>query len=393
MPSLKVSIVRCDSYSQDAVDAAVRRSIDHLGGIERYVKKGDRVLLKPNLLIGASPDECVTTNPAVVVAVGRVLKDLGCTITIADSPGSFLPYTEDALRKVYDKCGMLNAARELGAQVNYGTGSQEVLFDGGRSLKSFKAIDPVLEADAVIVVSKLKTHLATGLTGAAKNIYGVVPGLEKKAVHARLRTPDKFADAIVDLNERLCPRLQVMDAVMAMEGDGPTSGSPKAMNAILAGTSPYAVDAVAARLVRFDPLRVTTIGAAAGRGLIDLNAVEVVGETVDSMTVPDFVLPSTFTTGGSGSKLKTTIASIISRSGLDRTRPVVSAQACVGCGSCAKSCPAGAIHVVERKASIDRSKCIECYCCHEMCTNKAIKLEKGAVGRMVDRVVARKSSG
>ncbi len=384
----KVSLVRCENYDKSTVDAAVRRSVDLLGGIEKLVRPGARVVLKPNLLIDASPEECVTTDPAMVLAVGRLLRSIGCSVTIADSPGSFLPYTAETLTRVYSKSGMLAAARELGIPVNLGVGSREIPYRQGRALKSIKVIDPVLDADAVIVISKLKTHLATGLTGATKNIFGVVPGLEKKAIHARLRTPVRFADALVDLNERLKPKLQIMDAVMAMEGDGPTSGRPKAMNAVLAGTSPYAVDAVAARLMRLDPMRVTTLQAAARRKLLDINGIEVVGESVESMAVRDFALPYTFVHAASGSILRKATASAISCLGLDRARPEVS-PSCKGCGACAKSCPAEAINIVSKRALIDRSKCIECYCCHEMCTNKAIELRKNFFGRALDRAIVR----
>jgi uncharacterized protein (DUF362 family)/NAD-dependent dihydropyrimidine dehydrogenase PreA subunit len=384
----KVSLVRCESYDKSNVEAAVRRSVDLLGGIEKFVRPGDRVLLKPNLLIDAPPDECVTTDPAVVIAIGKLVRELGCSVTIADSPGSFLPYAAETLTRVYSKSGMLAAARELGIPVNLGVGSKEIAYRQGRALKSIKVIDPVLDADAVIVVSKLKTHLATGLTGATKNIYGVVPGLEKKAVHARLRTPARFADALVDINESIKPKLQIMDAVMAMEGDGPTSGKPRAMNAILAGTSPYAVDAVAAQLMHLDPMRVTTLQAAAHRNLLDINAVEVVGESVESMAVRDFVLPYTFVHAASCSIVRRAAASAISRLGLDRARPVVS-PSCRGCGACAKSCPAEAIQIADKKAVIDRGKCIDCYCCHEMCKSKAIELRKNIIGRALDRAVGK----
>lgn len=388
MPSSKVSLVRCEDYTEEMVDAAVQRSVDLLGGIQKFVRPGDRVLLKPNLLIDAPPGECVTTDPVVVLAIGKLVRSMGCSVTIADSPGSFLPYTTETLTRVYSRSGMLAVARELSVPVNLGVGSREMDFPEGRALKRFKVIDPVWEADAVIVVSKLKTHLATGLTAGTKNLYGVVPGLEKKAIHARLRTPAHFADALVDINERIKPRLQIVDAVMAMEGDGPSAGKPRSMKTIIAGDSPYAVDAVAARLMHLDPMRVTTLQAAHRRRLVDLDRIEVVGERVETLAVPDFVLPYTFTSAASGSMVRRALASAVTRLGLDRARPMV-ASSCRGCGACARCCPVEAIHVVERKAHIDRKRCIECYCCHEMCTSKAIDLEKGLLGRAIDRAIGR----
>ncbi|MBI0583847.1 MAG: DUF362 domain-containing protein [Methanomassiliicoccus sp.] len=388
MAASKVSLVRCQDYDPPTVETAVKSAVHQLGGVERYVKPGERVLLKPNLLLDAPPEDCVTTHPTVVRAAARLFLQHGCTVTIADSPGSFLPYTRETLARVYKRCGMLDIAEELGVELNLNVGFREIANERGKVLKEFKVIDPPAEADAIIVISKLKTHLATGLTGGAKNLYGIVPGLEKKALHARYRTPGRFADVIVDLNERIRPRLQIMDAVMTMEGDGPNTGTPRAMNAILGSDSPYALDAIAARLANLDPLRVTTVRAASRRHLIDVGSIEVAGERIEKMAVPGFVLPSTFAGSNGG-----TFASLLSSLSLDRARPMVSGQSCRGCGACARSCPVDAINVVERKASIDRKKCIECYCCHEMCSSKAIKLEKSMVGRTIDRIVAGPGSG
>lgn len=384
-----VSLVRCDDYSQETVDLAVRRVVDLLGGLGRFLERGERVLLKPNLLIDAPPEECVTTDPAVVIAIGKLIRSFGCKVIIADSPGSFLPYTHETLTRTYSRTGMLAAARELGVPVNLDIGFKELEFRHGRSLKRFKAIVPAVECDAIVVISKLKTHLATGMTGGAKNIYGIVPGLEKKAVHARFRDPRRFADALVDINERMRPRLQIMDAVMAMEGDGPTSGRPRAVKAILAGGSPYAVDAVAARLMHLDPMRVTTLQAAVGRKLVSFEDIRVAGDSVEAMSVPDFALPCTFTSAASGSEARRTAASVIGRLNLDRARPVVSARLCRGCGACARCCPAEAIRIENGRAVIDRKRCIECYCCHEMCTSKAIELHKGLAGRILGHVMSR----
>lgn len=382
-----VAVARCDDYAPAEVDAAVRRAIDLAGGIGRFVAPGQQVLLKPNLLQGQEPERCVTTHPAVVAAVARVLAEHGCRVVIADSPGGGIVYSEANLRRAYARAGYVAAAEETDAVLNYDTGSQIVAFPEGEVMKQFSIITPAIEADAIVVVSKAKTHMWTRMTGAAKNLFGLIPGLEKPVFHFRFQDEYAFGRMLVDLNECMKPRLQVMDAVIGMEGDGPQAGSPKKIGAILAGSDYAAVDTVLARLIGMEPSEIGSIRSAAERGLLDPAAVRTVGDDPAEFAVPDFQKPSTYAGGRTGVWRRVMLA-VVQRFGRAYApRPGVIPSSCVGCRKCERICPMHAITVREGRAEIDLSRCIRCYCCHEMCTEHAIALSRSLSGRLLARLL------
>lgn len=382
-----VAIVRCDEYMPDEVDAAVRRAVDLLGGIEKFVTPGERVLLKPNLLQGQEPERCVTTHPTVVAAVVRLLVERGCRVVIGDSPGAGIAYNEANLRRAYARSGFAAVAEETGVALNYDTSYQTVSYPSGEVMKQFSIITPAVDADAIVVVSKAKTHMWTRMTGAAKNLFGLIPGLEKPVFHFRFRDEYAFGRMIVDLNECMRPRLQVVDAVMAMEGDGPQSGSPRKIGVILAGSDSSAVDTVLARLIGMEPLEIGSIRSAVERGLIDPAAVRTVGDDPKDFAVPDFRKPSTYAGGGTGIWRRVVLAFVQRFGKTYAPRPAVIAQACIGCRKCERICPVHAITVAEGKATIDLARCIRCYCCHEMCTEHAVALSRSLTGRLLARLL------
>jgi uncharacterized protein (DUF362 family)/NAD-dependent dihydropyrimidine dehydrogenase PreA subunit len=385
-----VSLVRCESYERQRVLGSVKQAIEQIGGMGAFVTPGIRVFLKTNLLAGADPDKCVTTHPEVVFAVARLLLDHGCTVVIGDSPGSALVYNQNNLRKAYAVSGLERIAEELKVELNYDISSREVSAPDGRMVKRFKVISPALDCDAIVVVSKAKAHMLTYVSGAAKNLFGVIPGFDKPAYHATLQQADSFSRMILDLNARLQPRLQIVDAVMGMEGDGPMTGAPRKIGAILASADANAVDVILARLMSIEPKRVPTIAAAVERGMLreDLKDISVIGEAVEEMIVRDFKPPMTYLGAGPGNLSKRGLIGLFFRLLKDYApRPRIATEDCVVCLKCKRSCPVQAIHVVNKKPRIDHAKCIRCYCCHEMCDSKAIRLERTLWGRLVARMV------
>ena len=382
-----VAVVRCDDYVPETIDAAVRRAIDLTGGIGRFVAPRESVLLKPNLLQGQEPERCVTTHPAVVAAVARLLVEHGCRVVIGDSPGAGIIYSEANLRRAYSRSGFAAVAEETGATLNYDTSSVSVAFPEGEAVKQFPIITPATRADAIVVVSKAKTHMWTRMTGAAKNLFGLIPGLEKPVFHFRFQDEYAFGRMIVDLNECMRPRLQVVDAVVGMEGDGPQSGSPRKIGVILAGSDYAAVDTVLARLIGMDPLEIGPIKSAVARGLLDPEGVRTVGDDPAEFAVTDFRKPSTYTGGRTGTWRRVVLA-VVQRFGKTYApRPGVSGPACIGCKKCERICPVHAIAVTEGKAAIDPARCIRCYCCHEICTEDAIVLSRSLPGRLLARLL------
>ena len=200
-------------------------------------------------------------------------------------------------------------------------------------------------------------------------MFGVIPGLEKPLYHANYRGAEEFGRVLIDLNETMKPKLQVMDAIMGMEGNGPHSGTPRKIGAVLASGDYSAIDVAMTRLMAMDPRRVSTIAAAVERGYLkdDFNDVTIVGEPLESLIVRDYKRPSTYARKVRDSRIKSFISTI---------KPHILREQCIGCLKCMRSCPVKAISVVDNKPKIDDEKCIRCYCCHEMCDDHAIVLER-----------------
>ncbi|MBF0442888.1 MAG: DUF362 domain-containing protein, partial [Oligoflexales bacterium] len=239
----RVSILNCSSYDHPLVRETVLQCINHLGGIEKFVSRGERILVKPNLLMRREPGQVTTTHPAIVLSVCEILKEAGCSIIIADSPGG--PYNEARLRSVYRTTGMEEVAEKVGAKLNFDTSSVEVETKEGCLLKRLTLLAPFREVDKVISISKLKSHALTQFTGGVKNLFGMIPGIQKMEYHLKMADTSAFCNVLVDTCVTVNPVLSVMDAVEAMDGQGPASGRKKHVGAVIASSSPYHLDAVA----------------------------------------------------------------------------------------------------------------------------------------------------
>lgn len=385
----KVAVVGCDDYDRDKVCATVRRATDLIGGINRFVDPGMKILLKFNLLQGSAPEKCVTTHPEVVYAVAKILKEHGCEVVFGDSPGSGILYTEKNLRKAYEASGFDKVAEELDIPLNYDVGYREVSAPESSTIKRFPIINPALDCDALVVVSKAKTHTFTYLSGGAKNIFGVIPGIEKPTYHARLPDPRDFGRMIVDLNNVVKPKLQIIDAIMGMEGDGPHTGTPRKIGAVLASGDYSAIDVAACRLMSIDPMRVPTIADAVERGYLkeDFGDVSIAGDDPRNLIVRDYRGPSTYPGRGGGGWTHRFFPLLFAFANERTPRPVIHRDRCIGCMKCVRSCPAKTITIVDKKPAIDYKNCIKCYCCHEMCDSHAISLERSLAGKILAKVV------
>ena len=376
----EVYIARCRTYEYQRVLKAVREAVDGLGGICRFIQEGQRVLLKPNLLRASVPSEAIITHPTVVRAMVELVQEAGAQAVIADSPGP--PYSEAKMRSFYAKVGLMAMAEETGAELVCSWQPMQLPNPSGKLLKMIDSMDLVTQVDAIINLPKLKTHGLTRFTGATKNLFGLVPGLVKMGYHAKLQTAEQFSEMLIDLLQFHSPVLTVMDAVVGMEGDGPSAGNPREIGCILAGADGIAVDVLATSMVGIEPESVPPLQVAIKRGLTtgEVKDIEVLGVPLEEAQVTDFKPLGAVTSGYH--EIPAFLRDLGARQLVVTPRV---GSVCAGCGMCVKTCPMGAITMRGLRAKIDLRKCIRCYCCHEMCPHRAIILKRPFLGSLISR--------
>lgn len=381
----RVYVAPCSDYSQ--AGSVIDELLEMMGGMNRFVQTGETLILKPNLLMAASPDRAVSTHPDIVAAVARQVKSSGGNAIIADSPGSGYAYTGPTLKRLYKKCGMIEAAETAGIDINLDTSYQNKRFSEGRLIKRFEIISPVLDADGVLNLCKLKTHTFMVMTGAVKNNFGVIPGWTKPGYHAKLRDTQRFAGMLLDLMDAVTPRLSIMDAIVGMEGNGPAAGNPKNVGLLLGSTHPLALDVVASEIMGLPCHENPILIEAAKRRLTPacIDDVDLIGITKKELRQIDFKLPDTLVHGSGFERLPSwllgPVESLFRRG--SALEPRVYQNRCTACGVCRDGCPVRAIDIMDSAyATISYKKCIRCYCCHELCPESAIGLRRSLIYRL-----------
>jgi len=363
-----VSIVRCSDYDRNRTMSAVRQAVDLLGGMRAYIKPGERVLIKPNLLKANRPEDAVTTHPEVVRTVIQLVHEAGGEAMVGDSPGM------GDLSKVCEKAGIMKVIQEEGAAL--------VNFDEVMTVKSngkfqrFEISRSAYEADAIINLPKLKTHGMTTLTGAVKNLFGCVPGKRKVQWHFNAGVNHElFARMLVELCALFKPRLSIMDAIIGMEGNGPGSGDPRLIGVVIAGDDAVSVDVVSAKLVgvALERLPIIQAAAATGFGQTRLDRITVLGEPLSRISIRNFRLPPQVV------HTEWPIPEWTRRSlkNAFTTKPNIDHSVCLQCGICQDHCPQGAISMKGKKLEIRYRDCIRCFCCQEFCPHGAITVGRG----------------
>lgn len=368
----KVAVVRCNSYDQQEVDQAIAKGLELLGGAGAFCKAEEKILLKVNLLAGDVPEKCVTTHPAVFRAVAEHFLAAGACLRYGDSPGFG---TSGAAAK---KAGITNVAEALKLEAADFKEGREVFFEEGSQNKKFFIANGVLDCDGLISLPKMKTHGLERFTGAVKNQFGCVIGMRKGEFHVKLPDATDFAKMLVDLNSYVKPRLYIMDGIVAMEGNGPRGGTPRAMNVLLFSTDPIALDATACRMINLNPLFVPTtlVGSQTGAGNYKEEDIELVGDPLRDFICMDFnVERSAVKTVKKGRMVQFLNNRLVAK-------PYIQEEKCTQCGTCVQSCPVEGkavnwLNGDKTKAPVyDYAKCIKCYCCQEMCPESAIVLKE-----------------
>jgi uncharacterized protein (DUF362 family)/Pyruvate/2-oxoacid:ferredoxin oxidoreductase delta subunit len=367
-----VSLLHTDRY-----DAALRQKLSTLlaplGGMSRFVKPGERVLIKPNMLAAKPPDAAVTTHPVLVQAVIEMVKACGGIPLVGDSPGI------GSARKVAARAGILTVIEETGAElVEF---SESVERQGGGTFKRIGLARPYVEADRVINLPKLKTHEMMTMTCAVKNLFGAVVGTAKAAWHLKAGADRAlFARMLVEIYLLREPDLTIVDAVVGMEGKGPGSGDPRPIGALIAGTNALAVDVIAAELVGIPKKLLYIERAAEAMGLpgTDRREITVIGDKLDRLRLRDFRLaPINDVQFGLPGFLKKLLRNHLT------SRPVQNPAKCVLCGVCAEACPPRVITITGTRFTIDYQRCIRCFCCRELCPHDALDVYEGPLLKLL----------
>jgi len=374
-----VSISRCESYEPEVVKAGLLAALAPIGGLD-WVTPGMKIALKVNMMMQIKPEKAGTVHPQIAASLCELFVERGASVVVGDSPGG--PFSAAFLAGVYSTTGMRQVLK-AGATLNDNFAIQDVSFPEAVSAREFQVTSYIAEADAVIDLCKMKTHALMAYTGACKNLFGIVPGLRKSEFHYRYNTHEAFANMLVDLCEWCKPRLSIADAIMTMEGNGPSGGTPRFMGAILASFNPHALDLAGAHLMNLSANDVPTLAAAVSRGLVpqEIGDLRVFGD-LESFVIPDYQLTPKQDVTLWGSK-NPAIAKILS--GMFASRPLIDRNRCVGCGECFRVCPAGAITIADKKAAIDKQKCIRCFCCQEFCPHGVIEVHRPPVARLLNR--------
>lgn len=374
MEKAKVVLLPCSNYDEEAVYTAIRRGLAMLGGLERFVSPQEHILVKPNLLKNAAPDKAVTTHPSVFGAMLRCLREDGFDkLSYGDSPGPAA-----SLEHAVEESGLRAQAEKYGAVLGDFSGAETVEFPDGRVCKKFMLCREVKKADAVISLCKMKTHALENITGAVKNQYGCIYGSYKAAGHAMYPNSRTFADMLCDLNRCVAPRLYLMDGIIAMEGNGPASGTPKSMKVLLLSSDPVALDSVFAKLVFLDAHHVPTCVSGAKNGLGRMEYSEITILTPDGEISAEEAAEKYGDPGFEVHRKNATfwrVRSLLPAARKYSDRPAVDPDRCIGCGICQQACPVDgqAVHSGHgQKAVYNYKKCIRCYCCQEMCPVGAI---------------------
>lgn len=366
------SLYQVPEYDQDKINIAIARIMDDQD-VASDLRPGMRVVIKPNLIVPRAQELPVTTHPTIIRAVALWLRDHGITdITLAESSGG--PYFADYINNIYKVCGMTSLSDVL--TLNQDFTSEFVQTKDGFLNHEFHLITPIVKADYIIDICKLKTHAMTGYSGGIKNLFGTIPGLEKPQMHCRWPDIEDFSNMLLELCQTVKPNLTIIDAVNAMEGNGPTGGTSHPLGLIFGSKDVYTQDYFAASLMKINPMEIVMIRQAVEKGLAKPDEFELRGDPIPK-NLTAFKKPdsrkldfSNFLPGLWGKMF----AGIAMR--YLKPFPKLNKRKCVGCGKCAESCPQQIIIIKNRKAEFTKKDCISCFCCQEMCPSKAIKIRR-----------------
>ena len=365
-----VALQKCDEYDFDKVLTCIKKMLELVPPPD---VRGKTVLLKPNILYPKAPELAVCTHPVVVGAAVRAFVELGAARVIAgESPAIAGSATAAKATGMYEQ--VINNGGEWADFKEH----VSVPCPDGKVIKSIDFAKQFLEADVVISISKLKSHQLMTYTGAMKNLFGLMIGLEKAGCHYRFSNKEDFAAFLTDLNIAAKPQYAIMDAIVGMDGPGgPGSGDPIKLGFLAASDNILALDWKCSSLVGYDPHNILNLQDALERGIWLKEPAEI----TTSGAAEEDCRCTTFRIVRDSQSLQKKMPGIINflATKLLTKTPYFNARKCKKCRRCEQICPA---HIIKMEGAdstarlTDKSKCLHCFCCHEICPADAIKLRR-----------------
>lgn len=362
---MKTAIAHCTSYEIDKVLPEIRRIAENTDFPD---VRGKKVLVKPNILSDAKPEAGITTNPVVLEAVITLVKERGAeTVFCGDSPGLQTPGFHGKVSGIADVCERTGAI-----WCDFTDSPVTHSITGRLTLPLARILE---EVDLTISVAKFKTHQLMYHTGCAKNLFGLVPGLNKSPCHLKAPSREQFARLLCGIIKQSKAAYGFLDGIISMEGPGPANGTLRYTGLLLGSADLFSVDTAQAVLMGYYPEDMPLLAEARREGMTDLRP-EYTLLKAEELVIKDYRIIQV--------EKKTRLFSALilpfftrgrdRRKAQERPAPEFLKEPCILCRRCVEICPAKALKVEDGRIVIDKTSCIRCYCCHEMCPKDAISI-------------------
>lgn len=381
MRNTTVALKTCTEYTPSTVATALQQCFDLLGGLNNIIKPTHKVLIKPDLYSVTEPNIAKTSHPSIVSMIAEQIAKIGAKCIIADSPkGNF---TQSNLDKAYIKTQMLQASNEGNSTLNINNNVTSIYNPNGEQCRDIYVMDAINDTDVIINVGKLRCEKYLGLIGCSQNLFGLIPGKFKSLVTSRCNTVEAYCNYIIDLYETLENKIviNVLDGVVGNE----SNNDPRILNTIVVGENPFAVDALALKIINQGIDNNIILTESIRRNKFETNF-EILGDNFETLVCSDF----NYSQSSTNINKSLPIITKLKYNSLQK-RPTISPKLCKGCNICVKNCPMNAISMENGKfgkiAKIDYTKCISCFKCVDACPYKIVKSKIPIRYKSIDKII------
>ncbi len=368
----KIVLRKCRTYDLKEIKSSILSIFESLGGVNKFFSRGEKILIKPNLLSARLPEEGVTTHPSIVKAVAEIIIENGGIPYIGDSPSI------ESFQKVVARTGMQEISREMGIRLISFEDSVNVDFKEGE-FKKLEVARPVLEVDKIVNIAKLKTHTQFILTLGVKNMFGIVPGRRKAECHIRFGNDLlSFSKFLIDLYRFKKPVITIIDGILGMDGNGPANGRKRWFGILIGSENALAIDTFISYFSGLgDGYSIVKAGEKMGIKGSKIDEIEIING--DSFVLLNFKLPDSTPPSKRFSFFTTRLKSSL-------PRPFINRELCKLCMLCTEVCQTDSIKKDSKGLKIDYRNCISCFCCQEVCPYNAIEIKRGILGEILRKL-------